>query len=55
MTDVERIILDELSEVKQDTKRLLVDVGKLKIKTGLIGASAGVVATAILNAIIILL
>lgn len=45
MNDCERMIIDDLAEVKRDVKALLLDVNGLKIKSAIWGIVGGALFT----------
>lgn len=51
MNDCERIILDELSEVKKDVKSLLLDVNGLKVKSAMWGIVGGMLFTVMMSVV----
>ena len=55
MNDCEKIILDELKDIKTDVKNLLLDVNSLKLKStiwGLVGGALFTLVIAILPKLI---
>jgi hypothetical protein len=45
MNDCESMIIDQLKEVKQDVKSLLLDVNGLKVKSAIWGVLGGLIFT----------
>jgi hypothetical protein len=43
MNDCERMIIDELAEVKKDVKSLLLDVNSLKVRSAMWGILGGAI------------